>query len=159
MIPDVFTQVGVRLDLLISGWVGLGLLVITILLVTYTALVNSVGGDIGGGVAIFTGILGLLAGGIWLVLMFPYQGQYQHLYRTTATVESVSNVLEQADGDLTRTPVVELSGLDRPAVVDDPRIVRLEGATVTFTCRIAWHYQAADTYSCDIYSIDREAAS
>lgn len=88
------------------------------------------------------------------LMTIPWRAEYLRLYRVETTVLSVSNVLTESSGDLTRQPIVELDGIDRPVVIDDPRIVRLEGADLTLTCTISWHYQAADTYTCSIYSLD-----
>lgn len=55
---------------------------------------------------------------------------------------------------LTRTPVITLSGVDRDITMNDPRSVNLKGKHVELTCSIGWNYQAADEYSCKIYSIN-----
>lgn len=105
--------------------------------------------------AVITGICALIELTVFIIGAIPFQPQYLKLYRVETTVLSVSNVMDDASGDLTRTPVVELEGVDRPVVIDDPRIVRLEGADLVLTCTIGWHYQAADTYSCAIREVTR----
>lgn len=104
------------------------------------------------------GSLGVLALLGWVGALIPFDGKYHHIYRVTGEVTSVSNVLSESGGDLTRTPVLTIEGLDRDVTVDDPRAVNLGGKTVDFTCSIGWHYQGADTYNCRIYNINQEAA-
>jgi len=151
MIPEAFDVVGVRIELLITGWIGVALILIAVAL---AAMDYFFGWDELGFVAgIFSGALGLVAGVVWIIFMVPFSGEYQHIYRVDGRVESVSNVLTESSGDLTRTPVITLDTVDRSLTIDDPRAVNLAGKDVTLTCRIEWHYQAADRYSCDIYAI------
>lgn len=106
----------------------------------------------------FVGGLGVFALLGWVGALIPFDGKYHHIYRVTGEVTAVSNVLSESGGDLTRTPVLTIEGLDRDVTVDDPRAVNLGGKTVDFTCSIGWHYQGADTYSCRIYDADQEVA-
>lgn len=149
MTPEGFIEVGVRQDLLVSGWVGLGLLVLTVIVV----VVGDWWDEDGWLFAFLPGVFAVIATAAWLVLLFPFQGEYHHVYRVEGRVESVSNVLEGGSGDLTQTPVIELSTIDRPITMNDPRALSLDGKDVTLTCSIGWNYQAADTYSCSIYAI------
>ena len=155
MIPENFDPIGLRLELILTSSIGLALVLLGVALIIWGF---SADGYFAGEGRLISGwvlaVFGALTVVVWLILLIPFQGQYHHLYRVETTVLSVSNVLTEASGDLTRQPVVELDGVDRPVVIDDPRIVNLDGADVTLTCRIAWHYQAADTYACSIYSID-----
>lgn len=155
MIPDSFTTVGVRIDLLIVGWVGVALILLGIACFVIDLIFDwDELGIVAGGLCV---LLGVIAGIVWLILMVPFDGRYQHIYRVEGNVESVSNVLTDSSGDLTRTPVVKLDSVDRSLTIDDPRAVNLKGADVRLTCRISWHYQAADRYSCDIYSVKAQS--
>lgn len=101
-------------------------------------------------------ICALLAGLVGVILActsIPFDSKYLHLYRVSGEVTSVSNVLSESGGDLTRTPVLSVEGINRDITVDDPRAVNLEGKTVDFTCYVNWNYQAADSYDCKIYEI------
>lgn len=73
------------------------------------------------------------------------------VYQVTGLVESVSNTLDDATGDLTRTPVVSIDTVSAPLLVDDSRAVELEaGQEVAFTCTVQWYHLAADTYTCQV---------
>lgn len=152
-VPVEFVDVGIRLHLVILGWVAFALLVITALLVV--ALVRSKREDTmnlefsTGTAAVLTAALVI----IWAICLVPFDARYHHLYEVKGNVTSVSNVLSEASGDLTRTPVIELDTVDRPIAMSDPRAVSLEGKDVVLTCEIGWNYRAADTYSCRIHTI------
>lgn len=157
-VPAEFVDIGFRLHLIVLGAIVAALVVATIL--TTVALARSKKRD-PEGLAFSAGTFGiatLIMGVIWLIVLIPFDGTYHHLYRVEGRIESVSNVLSEASGDLTRTPVVELSTVDRPIEVSDPRVVSLEGQDVVLTCKVGWHYQAADTYSCEIHTIVPEEA-
>lgn len=143
-----FQTIGLRLDIIIIFWV-----VIALLAFTLTAFIlDKFMGDWTMGVvvmAVFTGIA-LLIG---TIMMIPFDAKYHHLYRVTGEVTSVSNVLSESGGDLTRIPVITLDTVDRDITIDDPRAVNLKGKNVELSCSIAWNYQAADQYNCQIYSI------
>lgn len=85
--------------------------------------------------------------------LVPFNTKYHRLYGVQGTVISVSNVLSESGGELTRTPVVALDSLDSPLVINDPRAVNLMGKAVKLTCEIEWVYRAADRYSCLIYEV------
>lgn len=146
-LPEAFLENGVRLSLLLLGWGALACLVVGGILLAW-GIMRDMDGPFFTGLCII--ICGVIATGIWLVDMFPYDGKYQHYYSVEGTVEKVSNVLAEADGTLTRQPVIELDNVERPLVVDDPRAVTLEKEDVTLRCVIEWHYKAADTYQCKI---------
>lgn len=116
-----------------------------------------------GGWESFWHIPGFLSAGLgvivlfcWVTALIPFDSKYHQMYRVTGEVLSVSNVISESGGDLTRTPVLTVAGVDRDVIVDDPRAVNLGGKTVDFTCTVTWHYQAADTYGCRIYQIHEE---
>lgn len=141
--PAEFFDAGIQLHILI-----LGLLVIPFVLLTIAALffdwdpMAAVGSIVVGGF--------ILIG--WLISLIPYDAKYHHLYRYEAEVVSVSNVLTEGGGDLTRVPVV-MTDDGIQLVVEDPRIVDLEGEDVMFTCSIEWVYQGADRYNCRILAV------
>lgn len=155
MTPELFTEVGFRLNLAILLVVVLVLGALTWWLVRRFKRADTdadVAECFAAG-AIFSAVLTVTILVVLLVVAFPWRPAYWKVYRVETTVLSVSNVISEASGDLTRTPVLEIEGVDRPVVMEDPRAVSLEGKDVTLTCRISWNYQAADTYSCDIYAI------
>lgn len=152
MTPEGFVSIGTRLDLLIAGWLGVPLLIASV------ALLVLFGEDLFdyafGLPLIFGAVVGAVATTVWLICLVPFDTTYHRVYQVEATVESVSNTFESGSGDVTYAPVVTLSGIDRPVVIDDPRITQLNGADLTLTCQIEWHYRAADTYSCAIAAIN-----
>jgi hypothetical protein len=146
---EAFVEQGVRLPLLILGWSTLALFVIAVIcVVVEIRRENGEGGGIVVAVACTAG--GLVCAVTWAFMMIPYDGKYQHYYEVQGHVDSVSNVLSDADGDLTRQPVLMIAGIDQPIVVDDPRAVSLQDRDVTLRCTVGWHYNAADTYECKI---------
>lgn len=151
MNPDLFTDVGYRLDLLVPLWVG----VITLVVALGVYLVGEwMGADfLHTGFAVMLGVCAFIALLGTAIIAFPYQSQYHKVYSLDTEIVSVSNVFTEASGDLTRTPVAQLAGVDRPVVIADPRVVDLVGEDVTLLCTVTWNYQAADTYSCTIRSI------
>lgn len=153
MIPDSFNEVGVRVELLATGWSAVAVFILAALIIIVGERMQADEGHLFVG-GTFVAI-GLFVAGAWAVLMWPYSGEYHHVYRVEGEVVSVSNVLTEASGDLTRTPVIELDTVDRSITIDDPRAVNLEGERVSLTCRINWRYQAADRYDCDIYEAAR----
>lgn len=86
--------------------------------------------------------------------MFPYEAKYLKDYRVSGTVTAVSNVFENASGEMTSSYVVSIDSLDRPVTLNDPRAVRLLDKSVDLTCNINWNHRAADTYTCRIASIN-----
>lgn len=97
-----------------------------------------------------------LAGVVALVasLMFiPYEWKYAQMYRVSGEVTRVSNVFQDASGQVTGTPVVELDSLDVPVEVENQRAVGLEGKDVTLTCTLNWRYAAADRLVCDLFEV------
>lgn len=155
-IPENMTSVGTSLDLLIPLWIGVGLVALG--LVCFLLWVKWPGWVDGWLVAASTiWAFAAIALAILAVSAIPYKPAYWHIYRAHATVEQITNSFDAGTGKITTSPTVILSGFDRPVVIDDPRILQLDGADLTLTCSISWHYQAADTYSCAIYSIDGEA--
>lgn len=87
-----------------------------------------------------------------LLALIPYQSRYWKWYKVPAHIEAVSNTLRDASGDLTTTPIVTVEGLAQPVSVDDPRIVTMTGRDIVLTCQPVWHYRAADTITCRIYT-------
>lgn len=160
MVPENFTQVGWRVELLVVGGVTLGMFaVVGILLGIAYWLANRKNAryDAGEGAAlgaILPGIIGLITGVVWISMLVPFSSEYHHIYRVEGTVTSVTNTFQESSGELSSTPVLTLDTVDRPISMSDPRAVTLEGKDVTLTCAIGWNYQAADKYSCSIYSID-----
>ena len=153
-VPDAFDRIGVQLLLLGLGWASLALL-----LVAMPAAVIGFVFDIEDFLlaAILAGVAFVVTGAFWLAVMVPFESRYYYDYRVEGHVTQVSNVLTEADGDLTRQPVIRLDSVDRPLVIDDPRAVDLKDKDVTLRCSIGWNYRAADTYSCKI--IDFGSAS
>lgn len=104
-----------------------------------------------------TGYISLVCAGLMLIiasLMFiPYQWKYAEMYRVSGEVTRVSNVLQDASGQLTSSPVVELDSLDVPVEVNNQRAVGLEGKDVTLTCTLNWRYAAADRLVCDLFEV------
>lgn len=157
MTPDTFEPVTWRLDLMI----GTGIVLFFVLVAVWSTIAGRrvrEYPDTGlGFLSVLTvglSVLGLL---ILSLVLIPYSSDYWRIYRVQATVEKATNVLVDASGELSSKPVVELSGIDRPVHVSDPRIVQLVGKDLTFTCQIAWHWQAQDTYACSIYSIEEDS--
>lgn len=147
-LPAAFNELGVQLPLLIAGWIAVGLLVLGILLCVADAVFDW---DEFGYVSGLIFVLGAaIAALLWVLMMIPFDGKYQHNYEVQGHVDEVSNVLSDADGELTRQPVVTLDTIGRPLVVDDPRAIGLQDRDVTLRCVVEWHYQAADSYSCKI---------
>ena len=144
------TEVGVRGDLLIGGWLGVALVVLTVLM--YVAGRRSWDGA-GQVFALVPGICAVIFVFVFLFALFPFRSEYLHIYRAAGTVVSVTNTMDGGSGELTSTPVLELDTVDRPITMSDPRALTLAGKDVTLTCTIGWHYQAADTYDCEIYAI------
>lgn len=85
---------------------------------------------------------------------FPYETKYWKDYRVSGTVTQVSNVFENASGEVTGAYVVSLDSLDRPVTLSDPRAVRLLDKQVDLTCSIAYEYRAQDRYLCRIANIN-----
>lgn len=137
-------QLGVKVVLWGLG-ISLGVLAVSLLAIALTGY-----GEIPAVISVFALIIFGFIGAIGL---FPYKTEYWQLYRVSGQVESVSNVLAEDGGELTRQPVVTLDSVDRDVVIDDPRAANLQGKQVDLTCSKSWHYQAADRYSCKIYSI------
>ena len=147
---DNFVSLGLRLPVMITFSLFVGLLIIALALFFLGRWdVESMWSFSGFFVGAFAVILGI----VWLIMLVPFDAKYHQIYRVSGEVLSVSNVLSESGGDLTRTPVITLEGVDRDLTMDDPRAVNLQGKEVELTCGVAWHYQAADTYSCSIYAI------
>lgn len=146
-LPEAFAEVGVTLPLLIAGWASVGLILIGLALVVLGAVRDWEGTFFTGGVFIACGACGAL---VWAIMLMPYDGKFHHYYEVSGTVTDVSNVLSEANGDLTRQPVVTLDTVERPLVIDDPRAVSLLNRDVILRCSVEWNYQAADSYSCRI---------
>ena len=87
------------------------------------------------------------------IALIPYDSKYHHYYRVSGTVESVSNVLSENGGDLTRTPIVKLDSMSQPVAINDPRAVELQDRDVELTCTVEWVYQSMDRYNCSIYDV------
>ena len=85
---------------------------------------------------------------------FPYDTKYWKDYRATGTVTQVSNVFENASGEVTEAYVVSLDSLDRPVTLSDPRAVRLLDKQVDLTCTISYEHRAQDRYLCRIANIN-----
>lgn len=102
----------------------------------------------------FLGACLLLIGGCidlgYLVIAGP---EYMKTYRVTGTITDITDRLDTGTGDLTYSgePVVTLDTVDVPLRVDDPRVLRLEGRTVTLTCITGWNYRAQPDFYCKIY--------
>lgn len=90
---------------------------------------------------------------VMVLALIPFQSRYWKWYAVPAHVTAVSNTLRDASGDLTTTPVVTAQGIAQPLIVDDPRIVTMTGHDITLSCSPQWHYRAADTIYCRIYSL------
>lgn len=147
MIPDAFVTLGLGLPLIVVFWIVVGFAVVTALSGFFWWMsMDSLSG---------WGILTWMTGGVTalvaillVIFLVPFDSKYWHYYKVEGTIENVSNVWDEGSGDITRVPIVTLDSVDRPLVVDDPRVVELEGSEVTLRCSIGWHYQAADTYDC-----------
>lgn len=144
-----FIDVGWSPHISITFWILIGSLAL-LALSFFVAEKFMLGADLG------TALAALLTG-IMLVSMviafIPFNDKYHHIYRVSGTVESVTNVLSEDGGDLTRVPIVKLDNVSRPVAIEDPRAVDLQGRDVELTCTVEWVYQAADRYNCKIYDI------
>ena len=80
----------------------------------------------------------------------PYDSKYYQHYEVSGTVTSVSNVIEDASGEFTSSPVITLDNGDIPIVVNDPRIVTFQDRDVTLLCTVTWKYLAEDQWDCQI---------
>lgn len=149
----MLNEVGIRLDLLVLGYVALALLVITSLLWLGFRKAKWYDEDMWGFPAILSTAFTVIIGLVLMVALFPYSSEYHHLYRVSGNVETVTNKMVEASGEFSKHTVLTLDTVDRPVVMSDPRGVTLEGKQVDLTCSIKWHYQAQDTYHCEIYSI------
>lgn len=104
-----------------------------------------------------TGLFGFLLVTVLIgaaIMAFPYDTKYWKDYRVTGTVTQVSNVFENASGEVTGAYVVSLDSLDRPVTLSDPRAVRLLDKQVDLTCTISYEYRAQDRYLCRIANIN-----
>ena len=157
-IPSAFTDAGLQLPAIVLPAIVIGLIVISVALF----LMGTIWGDYDvNGFHFTAGAVLVLAGlvaAVTVIMAVPFKTAYWHLYRATGVVEQITNVIDSGSGELSTSPVIRLAGIDRPIQVDDPRIMQLDGATLTLTCTMAWHYKAADTYSCSIYTIDAEVS-
>lgn len=158
-LPEAFTEIGVTLDLLITGWSALGLLILggLVILAGMTGWDGSLRRDVAVPVGGFLVVASAAVALIWVILLIPFDGKYHHYYAVEGRVTEVSNVLSEANGDLTRQPVITLDSVDRPLVIDDPRAVQLLDRDVTLRCWVDWHYAAADTYDCRIVAFGTES--
>lgn len=160
MVPETFNEVGWKVELLVSAGVALGLFAIAGILLgigLYLAKRKSARYDSGEGplfASIVVAIVAIIPAVIWIGVLVPFSSEYHHIYRVDGTVTSVTNTFQESSGELSSVPVITLDSVDRPISMSDPRAVTLEGKDVTLTCAIGWNYQAADRYSCSIYSID-----
>lgn len=102
----------------------------------------------------FTGSAALVA--IITVLMcIPFQAKYYQIYRVSGEITKVSNVLMDASGSLTSSPIVEMDTLPISVALNNERAVNLEGKQVTLTCTLNWRYASADRVECDLYEVTR----
>lgn len=142
---ELFTSVGLRLDLIVLFSVGVGGV---LLLAIGLALFFIVDWE-GPGIILATiagGVL-LIGGGGWVASLIPFDTKYHHVYAYDTTVESVSNVLAEDGGDLTRQPIVSTpDGVN--LLVEDARVVNMVGETVDFRCTVEWVPYGADRYNC-----------
>ena len=90
---------------------------------------------------------------IAVIICIPFQPQYLQVYRVSGEVTKVSNVLTEASGSLTSTPIIELDTLPISVALDNERAVNLEGKQVTLTCTLNWRYASADRVECDLYEV------
>lgn len=155
MLTD-FPALGLRIEM----WIAAGVLVALIIgAVVSFAVFRRKGGylhssaDVIGWFSSF-GVVVMVVG--FAVAMFPYQPKYWQMYEVDTTVESVTNTFVDSSGDIASVPIVQLTGVDRPVEVKDPRVLNLKGRDVSFACTMHWHYQAADTYQCKIRNISPE---
>lgn len=146
-------EIGTRFDLLVIGWVFGALVVITALLWLGFRKAKWYDEDMWGFPAILSTAFTVIIGLVLMVALFPYSTEYYKVYRVSGTVEKVTNKMVEASGEFSESTVLTLDTVDRPVVMSDPRGVTLEGKQVDLTCSIKWHYQAQDTYHCEIYSI------
>lgn len=143
-----FTAIGYQLPFIILFWLAM----------LFVALVvaGSIGLMLGKepyGFLIASGVCGGTVLLILAIVAIPFDGKYHQIYRVSGEVTSVSNVISDSGGDLTRIPVLTVEGIDRDITMSDPRAVNLQGKTVDFTCTVDWSYQAADRYICKIYQV------
>ncbi len=113
----------------------------------YSSDAWAIGAFVGGALGTITLLVGALTA-------FPYNPKYWQVYTISGTVESVSNVLSQDGGDLTRTPIVTLNQFDTPIAIEDPRAIDLVDKDVTLVCHLEWVYLSADRINCSIGSVD-----
>lgn len=102
---------------------------------------------------VFAGAGFLITVSASLIAGYPYDFKYYQIYETLGVVESVSNTFSEDDGSIVRVPVVEFSSLDRPIVVEDPRIIKLVGSELELSCTLEWVYQSEDRIHCTIRKI------
>lgn len=162
MIPENFNPVGWKVELLVTGGITVGLFALAgVLLVLglYLAKRKNAWRDSGEGTLFSSAavaVVALIPALLWVAMLVPFSSEYHHIYRVEGNVTSVTNTFQESGGELSSVPVISLDSVDRPISMSDPRAVTLEGKDVTLTCAIGWNYQAADKYSCSIYSIDKE---
>lgn len=154
-VPESFTSIALRGDLLVYGIITLVFGLITAAFFALAVVSNRRRRrDIEDNGFFFAGIFpAIVAGFIGIVLLIsliPYNAKYHHLYQTSGTVTNATNVIQESSGDLTQGTVLEIDTLDRPIFLKDPRAVRLLGSEATFTCGIEFVYAGADRYNCAI---------
>lgn len=141
-------------------WVALGVFVVFGIVAIAGFVLRGTAGTwddrwdlVGTGAAVFGVIIGVTAALFLAIGLFPYNPGYWPMYRVEGTVTSVSNVLTEDGGDLSRVPVLTLDTFGQPITVDDPRAVTLEGKHVALRCDRQWVQQGMDRYSCAIQSV------
>lgn len=104
---------------------------------------------------IFGAMVVLVGGIMWAVMLIPYDSKYHVYYSVEGTVEDVTRTFEDGTGELTGLPVVTLSTLDEPIIVNQSRIYSYVGEDVKFTCSLSWVAYGQDYLDCFIAGTSR----
>lgn len=147
---------GLRLELLLMGWVfwvAFALAIVLLAFAVWRGADDGFGFSAGIG-CLLAAVTAVVVGIAWLFAAFPYGWQYQQVYRVSGDVVSVSNGFGSDGGDLTyRAYVVKLDGHHVLYQLSDPRAVELDGKHVDLTCEVEYVYQAADRWNCTIAQV------
>jgi hypothetical protein len=101
----------------------------------------------------FAWVIGILILIACIFIYMPFNSKYWYNYKLSGTVESVTNKLENGNAKFTGSPIIKLSGYSEPIIMNDSRILTLEGREVDLTCSIKWAYEGLDATACSVRMI------